>query len=146
MPSAGPGIHGGQGGVYARVTPVLCWNAAFRHRCPCCARVAIDMGRASSWLVYDCWNCCARFTRWPHLAWALPDAGSRSYRLAVIGTYDSAAGRHLARAVRQHAQAASWHAGQGNLHTVREHLELALRDVDFMIRNVPDERLPHAAF
>lgn len=105
------------------------------------------MGRASSWRAYQCRDpsCQAVFTRWPWLAWLLPRAGTASWRGTAIGTYDSAAGRALARAIGQQARAAARHAEQGNLAHARQHLEQALADVDYVARNVPDERLPHAA-
>jgi hypothetical protein len=122
------------------------WDPARRHRCPACDRAVVTMGRASSWRAYQCPapTCQALFARWPWLAPLLPRDGAVSWRGAAIGTYDSAAGQALARAIGQHARAAARHARQGNLAHARQHLEQALADVDYVTRNVPDERLPHA--
>jgi hypothetical protein len=53
------------------------WNADKRHRCPRCHAVAVDLEQPRWWRVYTCCCCGSRFTRWPSLAWLLPDAGIR---------------------------------------------------------------------
>jgi hypothetical protein len=54
--------------------PVNRWNADKKHRCPRCHAVTIDVGPPRSWRVYRCCRCATLFTRWPLLAWLLPDA------------------------------------------------------------------------
>jgi hypothetical protein len=60
------------------------WNEDKRHRCPLCHAVAVDMGPARSWRVYECCRCAARFTRWPWLARLLPFAGVRCSEHAEV--------------------------------------------------------------
>lgn len=53
------------------------WNDDKPHRCPKCHAIAVDMGRPTSWWVYTCCRCGAKFTRWPRLSRLLPKAGVR---------------------------------------------------------------------
>jgi hypothetical protein len=52
------------------------WNFDKPHRCPECHAIAVDLERPKSWRIYTCCRCTTRFTRWPRLAWLLPDAGA----------------------------------------------------------------------
>lgn len=60
------------------------WNANKPHRCPNCHNTAIGGERPSSWHVYTCCRCAARFTRWPWLARFLPDTGIRCGEHATV--------------------------------------------------------------
>jgi len=54
------------------------WNFDKPHRCPACHAAAVDMDpHPTSWWIYTCCRCGVRFTRWPRLAWLLPNAGIR---------------------------------------------------------------------
>lgn len=54
---------------------VIEWNTDKPHRCPSCHAIANDTGERSSWVIYDCCQCPARFARWPRLRWFLRSAG-----------------------------------------------------------------------
>lgn len=54
------------------------WYDDKPHRCPDCYAVAVDMDpHPTRWWVYTYCRCGTRFTRWPHIAWLLPEAGVR---------------------------------------------------------------------
>lgn len=53
---------------------VMRWNSDKKHRCPWCHAVTMQQP-PSSLAVYQCCRCGTRFTRWPAVAWLLPDKG-----------------------------------------------------------------------